>query len=446
MARKITTGEVGGAAGGINITNTTLNAANNLDITIDPQGSGILDIRGVAALDDQFELRFKEDSTNGTNYVGFKAPAAVGATNPIWTLPATDTGTAGYALTSNGSGVLDWSAVGPEHDDETATASTYYPVISTQTAAGFLTTSRVSSTKLTYQPSTGTLSSTTVSGTNVNGTTIKASSRIGVGLGASAPAYPLDVKGIIRTSTDGSNHGIRFNDGTVQTTEGVVRVITKQFTGTATYTPTANMRYCTVYCTGAGGGGGGADGADNGSGSGGGGGGAGGTAIRTYSSTEIGANAAIGIGSAGGGGSATNGASGAAGGASTFNPAGTGTTITGSGGAAGGGGGQPTVGNIGTGGNGATSSNGEINLTGGSGSYGAGNDTAEIAFGGCGGGSFWGGGGEAGAAQAGGRTAGVTALPFGSGGGGAACIDTNVGTTGGGGRAGFVVVIEYIGS
>lgn len=444
MARKITTGEVGGAAGGINITNTTLNAANNLDITIDPQGSGILDIKGVAALDDQFELRFKEDSTNGTNYVGFKAPAAVGATNPIWTLPATDTGTAGYALTSDGAGVLDWSAVGPEHDDETATASTYYPVISTQTAAGFLTTSRVSSTKLTYQPSTGTLSSTTVSGTNVNGTTIKASTNMGVGLGASAPSYPLDVKGLISTSTDGSNHGIRFNDGTVQTTEGVVRTVTRAFTGTSTYTPTANMLYCTVYCTGGGGGGGGADGRDNGTGNAGGGGGAGGTAIRTYSATEIGANAAIAIGGAGNNGT-TNGSSGNAGGASTFNPAGTGTTLTGNGGAGGGGGGQVNDSGAGGGGNGASATNGNLNISGGSGTGGAGSN-AEFSIGGAGGGSFWGGGGEGASRAASNRTGGSTALVYGAGGGAGAIQDTTSGTNGGDGLAGLVYIVEYIGS
>ena len=180
MARKITTGEVGGAAGGINITNTTLNAANNLDITIDPQGSGILDIRGVAALDDQFELRFKEDAASGTNYVGFKAPATV-AGNLVWTLPAADAGTSGYALTSNASGVLNWSAVGPEHADETATATTYYPVISTQTSAGFLTTSRVSTTKLSFQPSTGTLTASvgSFSGLSSSGT-IALSGTVGV--------------------------------------------------------------------------------------------------------------------------------------------------------------------------------------------------------------------------------------------------------------------------
>lgn len=46
---------------------------------------------------------------NGTNYVGFKAPNSVAA-DVTWTLPAAD-GTSGQALTTNGSGVLDWTNI-----------------------------------------------------------------------------------------------------------------------------------------------------------------------------------------------------------------------------------------------------------------------------------------------------------------------------------------------
>ena len=163
MARKITTGEVGGAPGGINITNTTLSAANNLDISIVPQGTGILSVNGDTLFSTQSDIRFGD--ADDSNYVAFQAPATI-ASNVTWTLPASDAATSGYALASNGAGVLSWQAVGPEHDDETATATTYYPVITTQTAAGFLTTSRVSSSKLSYQPSTGTLTSTVLNETS----------------------------------------------------------------------------------------------------------------------------------------------------------------------------------------------------------------------------------------------------------------------------------------
>ena len=53
-------------------------------------------------------LLFREKFANGTNYVGFKAPAALSA-NVIWQLPSTD-GTAGQCLTTNGSKVLSFAA------------------------------------------------------------------------------------------------------------------------------------------------------------------------------------------------------------------------------------------------------------------------------------------------------------------------------------------------
>lgn len=56
------------------------------------------------------ELRFSEDSDNGSNYVGFKAAATLGG-NQVWQLPTADAGATGYALVSDGSGVLSWADV-----------------------------------------------------------------------------------------------------------------------------------------------------------------------------------------------------------------------------------------------------------------------------------------------------------------------------------------------
>lgn len=53
------------------------------------------------------EIRLAEDTDNGTNYVGFKAPASISA-DLSWTLPASD-GAAGQFLGTNGSGILSWS-------------------------------------------------------------------------------------------------------------------------------------------------------------------------------------------------------------------------------------------------------------------------------------------------------------------------------------------------
>jgi hypothetical protein len=61
-----------------------------------------------ASFSNQAETRFLEATANGTNYVGFKAPASI-TTNLVWTLPSAD-GTANQILTTDGSGVLSFAA------------------------------------------------------------------------------------------------------------------------------------------------------------------------------------------------------------------------------------------------------------------------------------------------------------------------------------------------
>ena len=58
-------------------------------------------------IDNQKEIRFRETTANGTNFVALKAPASVSA-DLTFTLPATD-GTNGQVLTTNGSGVLSFA-------------------------------------------------------------------------------------------------------------------------------------------------------------------------------------------------------------------------------------------------------------------------------------------------------------------------------------------------
>ena len=59
-------------------------------------------------LDNQSDARFREATANGTNYVGFQAPASVAA-DVLWTLPGVD-GASGQILSTNGSGTLSWAA------------------------------------------------------------------------------------------------------------------------------------------------------------------------------------------------------------------------------------------------------------------------------------------------------------------------------------------------
>lgn len=83
---------------------TSTAAAN---ITIRPGTTGAIELGGNST--QPVELRFLEDSDNGANYVGFKAPATLAA-DKVWELPGAD-GTAGQLLKTNGSGVLSFVTV-----------------------------------------------------------------------------------------------------------------------------------------------------------------------------------------------------------------------------------------------------------------------------------------------------------------------------------------------
>jgi len=73
-------------------------------------------------IDNQKEIRFRETTANGTNYVALKAPASLSA-DLTFTLPSAD-GTAGQVLQTNGSGVLSFATVGGLAWQSIVTAST----------------------------------------------------------------------------------------------------------------------------------------------------------------------------------------------------------------------------------------------------------------------------------------------------------------------------------
>ena len=106
MARKITTGEVGGALGGLNITNTSISAADNLDISMNPEGTGNFIVQSHQQISNGSALRFGDD--DDSHYVALKSAAAVTA-NLTFSLPATD-GTTGDFLQTDGSGNLQFAA------------------------------------------------------------------------------------------------------------------------------------------------------------------------------------------------------------------------------------------------------------------------------------------------------------------------------------------------
>jgi hypothetical protein len=89
-------------------------------------------------IDNDKEIRFREATANGTNYVSLSAPASLSA-DLTFTLPATD-GTVGQVLTTNGSGVLSFASVGGlawqsvQTTGFTAVASRGYPCNTTSSA------------------------------------------------------------------------------------------------------------------------------------------------------------------------------------------------------------------------------------------------------------------------------------------------------------------------
>lgn len=157
MARKLS----GGISGDPNVSSiqvasdAVMTAAADVDITLSPAGTGIVIFDTNTQVQGSNDLRFAD--SDSSNYIGFKAPASVSA-NLIWTLPAVD-GSDTQVLSTNGSGDLSWATPGITVTNETSSATTHYVAITTA-STGSITGARVTTTKLTFQPSTGTLSST----------------------------------------------------------------------------------------------------------------------------------------------------------------------------------------------------------------------------------------------------------------------------------------------
>jgi hypothetical protein len=253
--------------------------------------------------------------------------------------------------------------------------------------------------------------------------------------------------------------GLSFSAGTLANTVvgGATTVkLTTYTSGSGTFTTDAKTLYAEVICTGGGGGGGGSDSSSTSAGiAAGGGGGGGGTAIKWYTLAELGATSAYAVGAAGTAG-AVAGGTGGAGGSSTFNPIGTGLTITGAGGGGGIGCGSAYASQGGTfaGGAGGGATNGDFNHTGLDGLIGfsyyvstAAPAANRLSVAGNGGASYWGGGAQAPTQWSTtiiGSATGVAATIQGAGGSGSYNAWTTAGRAGGAGADGEILVIEYL--
>ena len=126
---------------------------SNQDIEIETAGTGIVNIGSNVQLKAQADLRFAD--ANSSHYVALQAPATV-STNVTFTLPATD-GTSGQAMVTDASGNLSFAAAGATTTSDTTTNA------EEQIYFGDITSGAVTAVHhdadLTYNPSTGSLSS-----------------------------------------------------------------------------------------------------------------------------------------------------------------------------------------------------------------------------------------------------------------------------------------------
>ena len=153
--RRITTGIVGGPILGqlSAFQNNVSGVVTNQDITLSPSGTGIVAIGSHLMVKNTKALQLGD--ADSTHFVGFKAEDTI-TTSVTYTMPATGQ-TNGYVLQTDGSSVLSWTSPALDITNQVADTAIYYPNM-TNATSGETTQLFTSSTKLTFQPSTGNFS------------------------------------------------------------------------------------------------------------------------------------------------------------------------------------------------------------------------------------------------------------------------------------------------
>ena len=174
--------------------------AEAVDINSTLNVSGTLSLDGTAN-----ELRFYE----GSNYVGFEAPALSG--DQIWVLPDSD-GTAGHALKTDGSGNLSWGTAG-DNAFKTIAISGQSDVVADSTS-DTLTFAAGSGISLTTNASTDTITITNSSlGANAFGT-IAVSGQTDVDADSTSDTLTLVGQNGVTITTDASTDTVTIDGRT----------------------------------------------------------------------------------------------------------------------------------------------------------------------------------------------------------------------------------------
>jgi len=161
--RRISTGVQGRPILGkyFSVDNVLSTLETNTDIRLEPSGSGKVVADSDLRISAGNSLEIQSDTTNRS--VNLIAPSGLGSDLTL-TLPANN-GTAGDVLTVDGSGNLSFTDLTIEVANQTADTSTYYPLLSTSNS-GSISDVTVSSSKLSFQPSSGTITVIDISATD----------------------------------------------------------------------------------------------------------------------------------------------------------------------------------------------------------------------------------------------------------------------------------------
>jgi len=187
MARRLSNGISGKNVLGsiVAVNNSLRSVVDNANVILQPNGTGI----SVSVTDLQINsansLRLAD--SDSSNHIALRAPGAVAA-NVTLTFPNT-AGSSDQVLRTDGSGNLTWVAPFISVANQLADSATYYPTLTTATS-GTVSTVNTSSTKLSYQPSSGrlTLSGGQASSSTSTGTLVVTG---GVGIGGQMTAVSI---------------------------------------------------------------------------------------------------------------------------------------------------------------------------------------------------------------------------------------------------------------
>jgi hypothetical protein len=193
MSRRITSGILPSGLGDLSINGNILTVGGaNSNISITPSGTGITRSSKDLQVEAQSRVRFAD--ADSSNFVAFRAATNV-TSDVTWTLPAVD-GANNTVLSTNGAGVLSFITQNIKVEDQTSSTGTFFPLFTSVTSNTTTETLNRSSTKLSYVPSSGLLTTpaasitaSTASSTTATGALIVTG---GVGVGGQVTTGTLN--------------------------------------------------------------------------------------------------------------------------------------------------------------------------------------------------------------------------------------------------------------